>query len=327
MKSRLAFFVFVAGVLAKSSAAAEPVDLQLDWIPGGNHAPIYYALDQGWYKAAGIELTVETGKGSSVSVQAVGLGKSPIGLADLGTALIGIGQGAKLVAVMAMYENSPYTVYWLKSSGIASVKDLAGRTLGNPPGDAARAMWPAIAKVAGLAPDAVHFVNIAPQAKLSALKSHAVDSMTDNYNGHDLKIRELGADLGYQAFRDLGLNPHGHSFIVNADFLAAHRDVVAAFVRVTQKAFAACTADGKPCVDALLRANSGLSFDEHLDQWKRTMELMRDDYAHTTALGGFDPERMKQDYALIETYFKIEKPFEIGQAYTNALLDPAVKMP
>jgi NitT/TauT family transport system substrate-binding protein len=54
---------------------------------------------------------------------------------------------------------------------------------------------------------------------------------------------------------------------------------------------------------------------------------MRDDYAHNVVLGGFDPERMKQDYALIETYFKIEKPFDIGQTYTNALLDPAIKMP
>ena len=326
--TRLGNTLFAVFALAASAAVAgEPVDLQLDWIPGGNHAPIYYAADQGWYKAAGIDLTIETGKGSSVSVQSVGIGKSPIGVADLGTTLIGIGQGAKLVAVMAMYENSPYTVYWLKSSGIATVKDLAGRSLGNPPGDAARAMWPAIAKIAGLAPDAVHFVNIAPQAKLSALKSHAVDAMTDNYNGHDLKIRELGADMGYQAFRDLGLNPHGHAFIVNADYLAAHRDAVTQFVRVTQRAYFACIAAAQACVEALLRANSGLSLEEHIDQWKRTQELMRDDYAHNVVLGGFDPERMKQDYALIETYFKIEKPFDIGQTYTNALLDPAIKMP
>jgi NitT/TauT family transport system substrate-binding protein len=36
---------------------------------------------------------------------------------------------------------------------------------------------------------------------------------------------------------------------------------------------------------------------------------------------------MAADYALVATYFKLERPFDITQAYTNAFLDPAVKMP
>jgi NitT/TauT family transport system substrate-binding protein len=321
--------ILFAALLAWSTAASasEPIELALDWIPGGNHAPIYYALAQGWYEAAGLAVTIETGKGSAASSQAVGFGKNPAGIADFGTSLVAIGKGAKLVAVMAIYENAPFTIYWLNSSGIRSVKDLAGRSIGNPPGDAARVMWPALAKASGLAPDAVRWVNIAPQAKLSALKSRAVDAMTDNYNGHDLKVHELGDDMGYQLFRDVGLNPHGHTVIVNADYLAAHRDAVARFVRVTQKAYAACLPDGRPCVEALLSANSGLQLQEHLDQWQRTKELMRDDYAHDVALGGFDPQRMAADYTLIETYFKLETPFEIDHAYTNAFLDRTVKMP
>jgi NitT/TauT family transport system substrate-binding protein len=320
-------FSVAASLWAMAAIAAEPIDLALDWIPGGNHAPLYYALDQGWYKAAGVTLTIENGKGSGASAQAVGFGKNPVGVADLGTALVAIGKGAKLVAVMAIYENAPFSIYWLNSSGIRSVKDLAGRSIGNPPGDAARVMWPALAKASGLAPDAVRWVNISPQAKLSALKSHAVDAVTDNYNGHDLKVRELGDDMGFQLFRDAGLNPHGHAVIVNADYLAAHRDAIASFVRVTQKAYGACVPDGKPCVEALLRANSGLQLQEHLDQWQRTKELMRDDYAHNVALGGFDPQRMIADYALVETYFKLDQAFVIESAYTNAFLDPAVKMP
>jgi len=310
-----------------TAAAAEPIDLALDWVPGGNHAPLYYALEQGWYEDAGLALTIETGKGSAASVQAVGFAKSPIGIADLGTTLVAMGQGVDVVAVMAIYENSPYGIYWLNSSGIRSAKDLAGRSVGNPPGDSVRVMWPALAKVSGLAPDAVRWVNIGPQAKLSALKSHAVDAITDNYNGHDLKLRELGEDMGFQSFREAGLNPHGHAVIVNAGYLASHRDIVARFVRVTQKAYGACVPDGRPCVEALLRANSGLSLQEHLDQWNRTKELMRDDYAHTVALGGFDPKRMALDYELVATYFKLEKPFDIERAYTNAFLDQAVKMP
>lgn len=54
-------------------------------------------------------------------------------------------------------------------------KDFPGHKIGNPPGDASRVMWPAFAKAAGIAPNAVTFVNIGPTAKIAALKSHTVD--------------------------------------------------------------------------------------------------------------------------------------------------------
>lgn len=314
-------------VLPRAATAAEQVGFVLNWVAGGDHAPLYFAREKGWYAAEGIDLAIETGKGSIASVQQVGIGKTPFGIADLPTAMIGIGQGAKLVAVFAIYENSPYAIYWLKSSGIKSLKDLAGRTIGNPPGDATRVMWPALAAPNGLAADAIRWVNITPQGKVAALKSRAVDAVTDFYNAQDQKIRELGDDMGYLSFRETGLNPYGNSIVVNQDYLAAHRDTVARLVRVTQRAYAACVADGKPCIDALLRASSGLQEQDQLDQWQRVKELMNDDYARQTALGGFDPARVAKDYALVETYFKLEHEFPVASAYSNAFLDPAVKMP
>ena len=57
-------------------------------------------------------------------------------------------------------------------------------------------MWPAFAKAAGIAADAVSFVNVGPTAKIAALKSHTVDIISDFYNEHDLKVIEFGSDLG-----------------------------------------------------------------------------------------------------------------------------------
>ena len=43
--------------------------------------------------------------------------------------------------------------------------------------------------------------------------------------------------MGYLAWKDAGINPYGNSIVVNGAFLKAHRATVAAFVKVTQKAF------------------------------------------------------------------------------------------
>ena len=236
--------------------AAESVNLILNWTPTADHSPFYYAKAQGWYEKAGIDLTIETGKGSGVSALKVGSGGSPFGIADLATMLVARSKGADDVALMSIYANTGQTFYWLKSYGVNGVKDFPGHKIGNPPGDASRVMWPAFAKAAGIAPDSVNFVNVGPTAKIAALKSHAVDIISDFYNEHDLKVIEFGSDLGFLNWKDIGLNPYGNSLIVNGAFLEKNPKLVEDFVRISQKAFAACVAD----VDAVPEgaARSGL---------------------------------------------------------------------
>jgi NitT/TauT family transport system substrate-binding protein len=317
----------VTALLAPVSASAkEKVNLVLNWVPTADHAPYYYAKAQGWYEQANIDLTIETGKGSGVSAQRVGAGTSEIGISDLATSLLARGKGAKVVAVMTVYANSPQGFYWLKSSGIAGPKDFPGKKIGNPPGDASRIMWPAFAKQVGIDPGSVSFVNVSPQAKVPSLKSRAIDVTSDFYNEHDLKAREFGGDLGFLAWRDIGINPYGNSIIVNEDYLQKNRDVVKAFTQVSQKAFAACVQDVTPCLKALMASVSGLDEANQRDQWNRIKELMRDPTTTSVALGAFDGQRVKSDLDMVKTYFGLEQPFEASAAFTNDFLDPSIKM-
>ncbi len=107
----------------------------------------------GWYKQAGIDVDFETGRGSAASAQKVGAGQSQLGLSDMAGVLLFRGKGADNVGLMNVYANSPQGFYWLKSSGITGVKDLVGKKIGNPAGDGARTMWPALAKKVGIDPD------------------------------------------------------------------------------------------------------------------------------------------------------------------------------
>jgi NitT/TauT family transport system substrate-binding protein len=321
--------VAAAAILAISStvaAANEPVSLILNWTPGADHAPLYYALSEGWYEEAGINLSIETGRGSAMSAQSVGVGANPIGIAELGTAFVARSQGADLVAVMSLYANAPFVFYWKKSSGIEDVADFEGRTIGNPPADAARIMWPAFAQAAGLDVDAVEFVNVSPQAKVPTMAADQVDIISDFYNGHDLKLETFGDDLGYVRWSDIGLNPYGNSFIVNGEYLEANRNTVAAFVEVTQRAYMACVEDPDPCIDALVSSASGLERQEMVNQWGRVQELMADEHTTTVALGYLDADQVARTYELVETFFELEEPFDPAEAFTSEFLITNIKM-
>ena len=317
----------VAAFTAAPAAAQQKLDFILNWVPGGDHAPYYYAKKLGWYTKEGIDLNLEPGKGSALATQKVGAGANPIGLADMGGVLVAKSKGANTVAVFNVYANSPQGLYWLKSSGIKGIKDFPGKKIGNPAADGARTMWPALAKANGIDPKSVTWVNIDANAKLSALKSKSIDITTSFYNIHHIFQKELGSDMGFLAWREIGLNPYGNSVIVNADFLAKNKPLVDKFVKVTQRAFAACVKDSKPCVQALIEANGALSFDNELVNWQLVEVLMSDKFSREVALGIHDDARMKADFELVRDYVGIYKPFDVKTTYTNEFLDRSIKMP
>src|SRR5688500_8458121 len=323
--------VFVAALIAAAAAPAaaqqQKLDFILNWVPGGDQAPYYYAKKLGWYAKEGIDLNLEPGKGSTLARQQVGAGAHTIGPADIGRVLVGKGKGANTVAVFNVYANSPQGLYWLKSSGIKGIKDFPGKKIGNPAAGGARTMGPALAKANGIDPKSVTWVNIDANAKLSALKAKSIDVTTSFYNLHHVFKRELGEDMGFLAWRDIGLNPYGNSVIVNADYLKKNKPTVAKFVKVTQRAFAQCAKEPKPCVQALIDANGALSFDNELVNWQLVEVLMSDKISQTVALGWHDDARMQADYPLVREYVGIDKPFDVKATYTNEFLDKSIKMP
>ncbi len=319
--------VFASADWGSSATAAdlEKINMTLNWTPGGDHSPFFYAIKQGSYREAGIDLNVEFGKGSGFAVQKVGSGGSQMGVADMTTVLQGRGKGADVVGVMVIYANSPFGFYWKQSSGIHSAADFKGRKIGNPPADAARAMWPLLAKVMGLQPEDVTWVNIAPEAKVASLQSGAIDVTTDFYNFHFGYQRTFGADMGFYAPRDHGFNPYGNAIIVNGAYLKSHRAAVDRMVKVSQRAYAACVKNEDPCVEELAQVASQKP-DVVRANWDLVQELMSNPTTRTVALGYFDPKRMSDDYNTVAQVFQVQA-FDVQSAYTNEFLDKSIKMP
>jgi NitT/TauT family transport system substrate-binding protein len=327
MTAKIGLVALAGFAFATSPSSAEQLNFTLNWVAGGDHAPYFYAQKMGWYKDAGIDVSFETGRGSAMSAQKVGAGASQLGLSDMAGVLYFRGKGADLVGIMNVYANSPQGLYWLKSSGIKTAKDLAGKKIGNPAGDGARTMWPALAKKLGIDPKSVTWVNIDANAKLSALKAHTIDATTSFFNLHHVFARELGDDMGYLAWKDAGVNLYGNSIIANGAWLKANQATADKFVKVTQKAFAECAKKPEPCIQALVDANGALLFKNELENWHLVTILMNDETSRTVALGWHDDARMASDYQTVNEYLHMEKPYDVKTAYTNAFLDKNVKMP
>lgn len=184
------------------------------------------------------------------------------------------------------------------------LKDFPGHKFGNPPGDAACAMWPALAGVNDIDPDSVTWVNIASNAKVSAMASGALDGTTYFANYHHVMASAFGDDLPCFAWSDKGLNPYGNSIPANGAFLEQNPDVVERAVKVLQRAHLHCAGNQAECVGILPEYASGLVVEGEAANWAVTVRLMSDEFSTTKGLGYFDPARIAADYELVSTYFE-----------------------
>jgi NitT/TauT family transport system substrate-binding protein len=111
--------------LAASGAAlaADAVTFRLNWYLGGLHVPFYYGVEKGFFKAEGINLTINEGRGSANTVQVVAAGSDTFGMADSSSVISLIAKGGEIKSVMTVLSSTGFSVVSLASSGIKTPKD------------------------------------------------------------------------------------------------------------------------------------------------------------------------------------------------------------
>lgn len=112
------------------ASAAEKLNLQLKWVTQSQFAGYYAALDQGFYKAEGIDLTIKPGGPDIAPAQVLAGGGADIIVDWMPSALATREKGLPLVNIAQIYDKSGMMLTCLKSSGISSPADFKGKTLG-----------------------------------------------------------------------------------------------------------------------------------------------------------------------------------------------------
>ncbi|HYC65177.1 MAG TPA: ABC transporter substrate-binding protein, partial [Reyranellaceae bacterium] len=123
---------------ASAAHAQTAIKLTLDWVFQGPTSPFLVALEKGYYKAEGLDVTMDPGQGSAGAVQRVATGAYQIGFADVNATIEynAKNPGKEILCVFMGYDFAPFGVYALKKSGITKPADLNGKKLGAPVFDA-----------------------------------------------------------------------------------------------------------------------------------------------------------------------------------------------
>ncbi|MBL8672819.1 MAG: ABC transporter substrate-binding protein, partial [Alphaproteobacteria bacterium] len=146
----------LSGALAASAQAQDKLHYAWSWIPTGEYAPFTAGLEKGFFKELNLDVTYSTGRGSGDAVKKVAGGAAPVGDGDISAVMAArVREKAPVKCIMSQHTQSPHALFVLESSGIKTLKDIAGKTLVTTPGNSHFLYFPLVAKMNGIDPNSV----------------------------------------------------------------------------------------------------------------------------------------------------------------------------
>ncbi|AYM96993.1 taurine ABC transporter permease [Acidovorax sp. 1608163] len=230
----------LASALPVAHAQSTPIKFQLDWRFEGPAALFLQPAAKGYFKAAGLDVTVDAGNGSGGAVQRVASGTYDMGFADLAAVMEFHANNPdaqnKPVAVMMVYNNTPASVMALKKSGIATPADLAGKKLGAPVFDAGRRAFPIFQKANKVGN--VQWTAMDPPLRETMLVRGDVDAITGFTFTSLLNLEARGvktADVVVLPYADFGVKLYGNVIIASPKLIKENPAAVKAFLSAFTK--------------------------------------------------------------------------------------------
>ena len=245
-----------------AAQAATAIKFQLDWRFEGPSALFLTPAANGYFKKAGLDVTIDSGNGSGGAVNRVASGTYDMGFADLAALMEFHANNPdvpnKPVAIMMVYNNTPASVMALKKSGIKTPADLSGKKLGAPVFDAGRRAFPIFAKENGVS--GANWVSMDPPLRETMLVRGDVDAITGFTFTSLLNIEARGVkaeDVVVMQYPDYGVKLYGNAIIATPKILKENPEAVKAFLRAFTKGAKDVIDDPAKAIEAV-KARDGI---------------------------------------------------------------------
>jgi NitT/TauT family transport system substrate-binding protein len=228
----------LAPLRARAATPLKQVSMTLDWIYQGPNVGFMVAQDQGFYREAGLDVAITSGKGSGSTAQLVASKATQFGFSDGYVVGNGVAKGMTIKTIGSVFRRNPAAVIVLADSGIKTPKDLEGKSIAMTAGSGQFQQWPAFARGAGIDVDKIQLINIDPAGVGPALVNNKVEAIGGYAQGYVPAI-EIRGKKAVRIFwyADYGVTVVSNGIIVHDDLLKSDPELVRAFVTPTIKGF------------------------------------------------------------------------------------------
>src|SRR4249919_3760462 len=214
-----------ASAFATTATAQTAIKFSLDFKFEGPAAPFVVAIDKGYFKAEGLDVTIDTAGGSLEPINRVASGTYDMGFGDINSLIKfrDANPANPIKAVFMVYNKPAFSIVGRKSRGVEKPKDLEGKTLGAPAADGAFAQWKIFVQANGIDASKVTIENVGFPVREPMLAAGQVDAITGFSFSSYINLKDRGVpvdDIVVLLMADYGVNLYGNSIIVSPKFAA-----------------------------------------------------------------------------------------------------------
>ena len=325
----------MAAPLAAPPAAADTkLKIVLNWKYQGPQGFFFLANDRGYFKAAGLDVTMDQGNGSGAPIPLVANGTYDVGFGDL-NALIEF--AAKKpeeapIAVYVVFNQPPFTIAVKADSPIKTPKDLEGKTLGASASDAALKLFPAFCKVTKIDCTKVSITNMQPNLREQMLMQGQVDGVFGYVNTIRFSAKLIGVDPDKQIrfinYGDYGMDLYSNAIIVSKKLVKDNPAAVRGLVTAINHGIEDMLKDPDAAVAAVVKREALIKVPIERERLDATLKLeMNHPEIAKIGLGNVDMNRLKRSIDILVEAVNLPRTPTPEEIFTSAFLPPADELP
>jgi NitT/TauT family transport system substrate-binding protein len=250
MLARVSAALLGVALFAGTACAQETtIKFTLGWKTQGSDAAFFYAKDNGYFKEEGLNVVIDQGEGSGATVTRIMSGAYDAGFGDVNAIIQNASTKPQDAPVMVymIWNQPPFAIVTKKTSGIDTIKDFEGHTLGGAQGTPTTRLLPVFAQKNKLEGEKIKISNMAPNLQEPMLIKGDIDAalvfnITSYFN---LVLNRQDPDKDYKWFQfgDYGLDLYSNGVMVSRKLLASNPKAVAGLVRAVNKGMIAIAKD------------------------------------------------------------------------------------
>ncbi|TDO95756.1 ABC transporter substrate-binding protein [Marinomonas balearica] len=300
MKSVLRLSLLASLVSASSAFAADKVTFQLDWLPGGDKAPVYVGIQEGFFEALDLDVSIASGRGSTDALTKMATGQSDIGSSDIGALMAAKAQDdVPVVAVLPYFTQAPHAFFALKSSGIDSIEKLDGKKVATSPFTSSNAFLPLVLKENGLSDSDIKLVKSDPGAlgpMMITGNTDAIIAWVTNTALFTSQAAEAGKEIVELPWSSAGLSLYSSSLLASERFLEERPDVAKRFIKAYKKSIEFTYSYPDKAGEALHNIVPEVDAGIAAAQIKSITNLVYNDVTEKDGFGQFEQTRLMQTW-------------------------------